>query len=31
VHEGTRWDLWAIGTMPETPEQVFEELAGVLA
>lgn len=31
VHEGTRWDLWAIGTMPETPEQVFEELAPVLA
>jgi SAM-dependent methyltransferase len=31
VHEGTRWDLWAIGTMPETPEEVFEELAPVLA
>jgi ubiquinone/menaquinone biosynthesis C-methylase UbiE len=31
VHEGTRWDLWAIATMPETPEAVFEELAPVLA
>jgi SAM-dependent methyltransferase len=30
VHEGSRWDLWAIGTMPETPEEVFDELAGVL-
>jgi SAM-dependent methyltransferase len=30
VHEGTRWDLWAIATMPETAEQVFDELAGVL-
>lgn len=30
VHEGTRWDLWAVATMPETAESVFEELAGVL-
>jgi hypothetical protein len=30
VHEGTRLDLWAVATMPETPESVFEDLAGVL-
>ena len=30
VHEGTRWDLWAIGTMPQTPEDVIEQLASVL-
>lgn len=30
VHEGTRWDLWAVATMPDTPASVFEELAGVL-
>jgi SAM-dependent methyltransferase len=29
VHEGTRWDLWAIATMPLTPESVFEQLADV--
>jgi SAM-dependent methyltransferase len=30
VHEGTRWDLWAVATMPETPEDIFDQLAGVL-
>jgi SAM-dependent methyltransferase len=30
VHEGDKWDLWAVATMPETPESVFEELAEVL-
>lgn len=30
VHEGTRWDLWAVATMPETSAKVFEALAGVL-
>lgn len=30
VHEGTRWDLWAVGTMPDTPDSIFEELSGVL-
>lgn len=30
VHEGKRWDLWAIATMPDTPEDIFEQLAGVL-
>jgi SAM-dependent methyltransferase len=30
VHEGTRWDLWAIATMPETCTSVFHEVAGVL-
>jgi SAM-dependent methyltransferase len=31
VHEGSRLDLWAVATMPETPDSVFEELAGVLS
>jgi hypothetical protein len=30
VHEGQHWDLWAVATMPETPETVFEQLANVL-
>jgi predicted SAM-dependent methyltransferase len=30
VHEGTRWDLWALATMPQTPASVFDELAEVL-
>ena len=30
VHEGTRWDLWAVATMPATDAQVFDDLAGVM-
>lgn len=30
VHEGRRWDLWAVATMPNTGEEVFQQLAGVL-
>lgn len=30
VHEGTRWDLWAVATMPETSEEVFADLAEVM-
>ena len=30
VHEGRRWELWAVGTMPQTPDEVFEQLACVL-
>jgi SAM-dependent methyltransferase len=30
VHEGRRWDLWAVATMPETPDEIFERLASVL-
>jgi hypothetical protein len=30
VHEGARWDLWAIATMPQTAEDIFEQLASVL-
>jgi len=30
VHEGRRWDLWAVATMPDTSEDIFEQLAGVL-
>lgn len=30
VHEGHRWDLWAIATMPDTPATVFDELADVM-
>jgi SAM-dependent methyltransferase len=30
VHEGQRWDLWAVATMPETPASVFEELGDVV-
>lgn len=29
VHEGRRWDLWAIATMPDTDEAIFEQLAGI--
>ena len=31
VHEGNRWDLWAIATMPMTTASVFENLAEVVA
>jgi predicted SAM-dependent methyltransferase len=30
VHEGHRWDLWAVATMPETHASVFDELAQVM-
>lgn len=30
VHEGTRWDLWAIATMPSTDPALFDELADVM-
>ena len=30
VHEGTRWDLWAVATMPETSDDVFLELSEVM-
>ncbi len=30
VHEGRRWDLWALATLPETDLKIFEELEGVL-
>ncbi len=30
VHEGTKWDLWAVATMPRTPDSVFDDLAGVM-
>jgi hypothetical protein len=30
VHEGQHWDLWAVATMPQTPETIFEQLAVVL-
>ncbi len=30
VYEGQRWDLWAIGTMPETRAEVFDELSEVM-
>ena len=30
VYEGKRWDLWAIGTMPETRAEVFDELSEVM-
>ncbi len=30
VHEGTRWDLWAVATMEKTSDSVFAELAGVM-
>lgn len=30
VHEGKRWDLWAIATMPQTSRDVFNELAEVM-
>lgn len=31
IHEGKRWDLWAIATMPMTSTAVFENLAEVVA
>lgn len=30
VHEGTRWDLWALATMSETNPTVFNALAEVM-
>nr|WP_315472181.1 methyltransferase domain-containing protein [uncultured Undibacterium sp.] len=30
VHEGQRWDLWALATLSETDLSIFEELKGVL-
>lgn len=30
VHEGQRWDLWAIATMTETDHAIFERLAWVV-
>ena len=30
VHEGEHWDLWAVATMPDTPDTVFDALASVL-
>lgn len=30
VHEGKRWDLWAVATMPSTPGDLFDELDGVV-
>lgn len=30
VHEGRRWDLWAIATMPETDEGLFATMEGVI-
>lgn len=30
VHEGSRWDLWAVATMPATHGDVFSQLAGVM-
>lgn len=31
VHEGRRWDLWAIATLHDTSSVVFDDLAGVMA
>ena len=30
VHEGQRWDLWAIATMEDTSPDIFDELASVM-
>lgn len=30
VHQGRRWDLWAIATLPDTSADCFDELAGVM-
>ncbi len=30
VHQGRRWDLWALATMAATPPSVWEELAEVM-
>ncbi|MBI3230794.1 MAG: class I SAM-dependent methyltransferase [Burkholderiales bacterium] len=29
VHEGGRWDLWAIATMPQTSPEIFNEMAEI--
>ncbi len=31
VHEGQRWDLWAVATMPATCSSIFRELDSVFA
>lgn len=31
VHEGSRWDLWAIATMPATSADIYADLAEVMA
>lgn len=31
VHEGRRWDLWALATLPDTAPSVIEELNDVMA
>jgi hypothetical protein len=30
VHEGQRWDLWALATLPDTSSTIFQELESVL-
>jgi SAM-dependent methyltransferase len=30
VHEGKRWDLWAIATQPDTSPALFDQLAEVM-
>lgn len=30
VHEGRRWDLWALATLPDTSAEVFHELSEVM-
>jgi len=30
VHEGRRWDLWAVATMPDTAPDLFEQMEGVI-
>ncbi|WP_371867852.1 class I SAM-dependent methyltransferase [Pseudoduganella rivuli] len=30
VHTGSNWDLWAVALMPETSEEVFQHLSGVM-
>lgn len=30
VHEGSRWDLWALACMPATSAAVWDQLAGVM-
>jgi len=30
VHEGRRWDLWALATMPETDKGLFATMEGVI-
>ncbi|MCG2582841.1 methyltransferase domain-containing protein [Massilia sp. TS11] len=31
VHEGSRYDLWALATMPDTPASILNEMASVIA